>query len=184
MAHGSSATVALAFVPALVLAGLAAGTSGCRSDILKEPGASRPESGLDARVEVVAGQTCNGRESVVASPEHCMWPAGARRTMVTSAVVEVVPHVGADGRADSVRLVHAPAGHEFDEAAVACAMKAEYRAPRDENGVATAGEICPVRLRLERYASDVDPRPEPAFGCPPVRTVRPPQAPGASCEIP
>lgn len=157
---------------------------GCRSDLLKEPGVAPPESGLDARVALLSGSECMGQASVASAPAHCVWPADAARSRAVSAVVEVVAQVGPDGRPASVRVVNAPSSGGFDEAAVACAMKAEYRAPRDESGAPVAGETCPMRLRLDRYASDADGRRAADLPCPVVRTFRPVTAPGTSCEVP
>jgi hypothetical protein len=151
----------------IALGALAIG--GCRSNILQDQHAvARPESGLAARVSVLQGTECPGQASAVSSPEQCLWPNAERRSMLMSAVVQVVAHVGADGRADGVRVVNAPA--EFNDAAVECALRTEYRAQVDENGAAVAGETCPIVFKFARYASDVARRDNPPIHCPPGRS--------------
>ena len=130
---------------------------------------------MAARVEIVAGADCHGQASVVKAPEHCDWPESARRSFLVSTVVEVVTHVGPDGKPDGAHLVRGPAGYDFDAAAVACALRSEYRAQVDENGAAVEGDTCPVSFRLERYAQDIGTADPPALSCPPVQTLRTPE---------
>jgi hypothetical protein len=157
--------------------------AGCRSDILKEQAVARPESGQAARVEVLEGTNCGAQASVITTPEHCAWPEGARRSLLLSAVVQVVAQVGPDGRAHGARLVNAPAGYDFDAAAVQCALESTYRPQSDSNGNPTEGETCPVSFRLARYATDVRPR-DPLFArsCPAVQSYLPQSPISTTCD--
>ncbi len=101
----------------LALAVFAAGVVGCRTDLLKEQAPAAPGRSA-ARVDVLQGSDCGNQASLVTPPEHCAWPEGATRTQMLSATMQVVARVGPDGRAESVRVVSGPEGHEFDDAAV------------------------------------------------------------------
>jgi hypothetical protein len=160
------------------------GLTGCRSDILKEQSAASPTSRLAARVEILEGAECVGMASVAKAPSECVWPSAARETQLLSAVVQVVAHVGADGRADGARVIGAPPGYDFDASAVQCALRMEYRPQVDASGAAVEGDTCQVSFRLARYVSDVavnDPWPLP---CNSVRTLRPTSNPQPSCDVP
>lgn len=149
---------------------------GCRSDILKEEAIVKPTSAAPvARAKVVDGLDCEGKANVVAVPEHCAWPASAARGPIVSVDVQVVAKVTADGKVEDVRVVRSPEGNGFDEAAIACARRAEYQPARGPEGASVPSETCPVTLRLARYVTDIDPtgRDRP---CPPSVGYRGPAA--------
>lgn len=145
------------------------GLTACRSNLLEERHAAKPGTGLAARVHVLEGTDCGAaKASVLTLPTHCAWPADEQRSFLLSATVQVVAHVGPDGRADGARVVGGPSGHEFDAAAVRCALDAEYKPLHDESGAATEGETCAVSFRLDRYPTDVNPSNPPQIACPGV----------------
>jgi hypothetical protein len=133
-----------------------------------------PSSGIPiARVKVVEGE-CRAGAAMVSAPEHCAWPSRLALAPILSVEVQVVSQVRVNGSLEAVRVVGGPPGHDFDEAAVACARRATYRAQADESGAPSAGETCPVTLRLSRYATDLDARNQDR-PCPLVRTAWGPQ---------
>lgn len=108
--------------------------------------------GSIARASVVS-PPCGSRATLIELPEHCAWPESARRTMLLDAQADVVVDVDEQGRPRSARVVAPTSDRELDAALAECAMRGRY-APA-WNG---AGETCPTRVRLARYASDVAPR--------------------------
>jgi TonB family protein len=143
--------------------------AGCRSDILNEEAFVRPRYGAPvARVTVVDGAQCgDAKANIVNAPEHCLWPSTEALAPVLSVDVRVVSQVGKDGTVEAVRVLGAPAGNKFDDAAIACARRAEYRAPAE---ALVSSETCPITLRFARYVTDLDPN-ERDKPCPPtIRT--------------
>jgi hypothetical protein len=158
------------------------GLTGCRSGILAEESALRPESRLAARVSVLEGTSCPGQASVVTVPEQCVWPESEARSRIMTAVVQVVVSVGADGHPDQARVLRAPDDHDFAASAIQCALRVEYRPHVDESGAPVAAETCPVTLKLTRYASDVAQGEPPPFICAPVRSTYNPSV-GNTAEL-
>ncbi len=117
----------------------------------KEPTFLRPEARAAAKVRVAAPE-CPGRPKIVASPEHCLFDPGPE-SRVMRVDVDLTAEVDENGKARGVKLAGPSAGEEADRAAINCALHGQYVA--GPNG---AGETCPFRLRLARYAVDVAPR--------------------------
>ncbi|MBX3191104.1 MAG: hypothetical protein KF819_29170 [Labilithrix sp.] len=153
------------------VAAFAVFVGGCRSDILKEDALVKPGYGAPvAHVKMVDGFDCRDRASVVTLPKHCAWPVSAAHAPILSVDVQLVSRIDAAGKVDAVRILSAPAGNEFDAAAIACAKRAEYRAAVDASGVGVASETCPVTLRLARYPTDLEPH-DRERTCPPTLTT-------------
>src|SRR5688572_14447350 len=122
----------------------------------KEDAFMRPEARAAARVQIAAAE-CPGRPKIVNAPDHCPFETepGSRVLRVD---VDLAADVDEKGDARGVKLAGPSRGEDADRAAIACALRSKYEAWRDEGGAVVAGETCPFRMRLTRYATDVVPQ--------------------------
>jgi len=111
----------------------------------------------DGRVAVPDIVYTSCRAAPVQVPEHCFWPIPATsRAMETTFAVAL--EVAPDGHVTAVRPVEGVA-EGYENGASACAAATRFGSGD--------GEVCDVRYRLRRYASDVGERHKaaPGGGC-------------------
>jgi TonB family protein len=148
--------------------------SGC-AEQNAETAPTAPGGAPIARATLVEGWGClDTQAAVIRMPEHCAWPPALARSRIVSADIQVVSRVDARGAVVDVRVVRGPPDGAFDEAAIACARRATYRAAGMGLGVAES-ETCPLTVRLARYVTDLDPR---TRECPPSAYAVTPLIPG------
>jgi biopolymer transport protein ExbD len=120
-------------------------------DLLKQGGVDRIAFGVEAAVATPGGaaDASHLAELDGSASSKCPFPKEADAKRIDSAAVLVMVTVGANGKAEQVRILDDP-GSGFGEAARQCAMARSYRPARDANGQPIRGSTAPFRIRYQR----------------------------------
>lgn len=119
-------------------------------------GGTNPVAVLSRMVDPAAPPTRDPREPDRSSPLRlegdewqCAWPHEADSKQIDEQAVVLRVVVGADGRAESAKLVSDP-GNGFGQAAVACALRTRFTPARDWQGRPAKAQSPPIRVRFTR----------------------------------